>query len=181
MSFLSSHIQWKFIGLHPHLFSGRKGKMNSLPIYPRDEGWSCDEACYDPCENFALILKEARKHEFEAKFHSSPAKTDDVETRKGKKSWKRSLSFLWRKSDKKSSAQKEEHGRTNGSHSGPITGGKAAASSHLRRSIRKPASGPLASWFAQTKEEEAETPYMCLGSRNYSSCSHAFGPIYLVT
>ncbi|XP_020584355.1 uncharacterized protein LOC110027320 isoform X2 [Phalaenopsis equestris] len=156
--------------------------MKSLPICPKDEDWGCNETSYDPSQDFALFLQEARKHEFQTKLQSSPAKTDEAgKTRKRKNSWKSSLSFLWRKSDKKSSAQKVEHSRMSSSHSGPLFGGRGGAATLLRRSTRRPVSGPLSAWFSQTKEGETESAYMCLGGRNNPSCSHAFGPIYLVT
>lgn len=113
-------------------------------------------------------------------------KAGSEKEKKGKKSWKSSLTSWW-KSDSKS-----KHGEKTTKNSKPMGGsGKrhAHSSGPMYKSCKssdgkhwRPSSGPLVSLFKPTKREENEIPYISLQQQNNSPLADQnYGPLYVVT
>ncbi|KAG0469951.1 hypothetical protein HPP92_016651 [Vanilla planifolia] len=149
--------------------------MKSSPVNLKDVQ---AEACYDPKEEFNKFLEEARKHAGLVNLHTNlSTNAGNTHCIKRNKSWKRTLSFLWRCSDMKRSAQQRTSTNTNG-HTlsrGPVSGPVACGEGREGIPRRLPASGPLAICFTPTMAEETETVYVTLGQVQH------YGPIYRVT
>ncbi|XP_047166100.1 uncharacterized protein LOC124835241 [Vigna umbellata] len=147
---------------------------------------------FDLQQDFCQFLEEAKQHGKEAKLKSSSVypeesrKAGSEKEKKGKKSWKSSLTSWW-KSDRKS-----KHGEKTTKNSKPRGGsGKrhAYSSGPMYKSCKssdgkhwRPSSGPLVSLFKPTKREENEIPYISLQQQNNSPLADQnYGPLYVVT
>ncbi|KAL6996181.1 hypothetical protein U1Q18_006315 [Sarracenia purpurea var. burkii] len=161
--------------------------MKESPIYSRYEGVDHD---FDPQVDFLQFLEEARKHTGEENFKVTAQYPDEAqkrqadETKKKKKSWKRSL-FSWWKTNKKINSSNEpltclnisEPGCRHLSASGLLYGSRGRAGCKPQH----PKSAPLESFFPPTKRAENEMPYVCLDKLNNPHNVQSYGPVYLVT
>ncbi|KAL7113955.1 hypothetical protein ACP275_04G091400 [Erythranthe tilingii] len=133
---------------------------------------------FDYQEDFTQFLEEARKKA--CKWPSNEEELDDGENKRTKKTWKKSF-FSWLKSSKSTTAFPKAIRR--GHASGPVGGGRAAASS-----------GPIAALFSSTRsveEYDELPPYTCLdhhhqlnsnsNSNNNNRKLRSYGPVYFVT
>ncbi|QCE02451.1 hypothetical protein DEO72_LG8g463 [Vigna unguiculata] len=145
---------------------------------------------FDLQQDFCQFLEEAKQHGKEQKLKSSSVypeesrKAGSEKEKKGKKSWKSSLTSWW-KSDRKSN-----HGEKTTKNSKTRGGsGHAHSSGPMYKSCKssdgkhwRPSSGPLVSLFKPTKREENEIPYISLQQQNHSPLADQnYGPLYMVT
>lgn len=163
--------------------------MNMSSSQPHSETSHYDDYGFDLQQDFSQFLEEAKEHGQEAKqkcssvYPEESRKTGSEKERKGKKTWKSSLTSWW-KADKKIKV-KETHNNSSkskvsekrqGHVSGPIhnsyKGNDVKHKHHF--------SGPLANLFKPTKREENEIPYMCLQQQNGHPVQN-YGPLYVVT
>lgn len=164
--------------------------MMKSPSQSTYEASHYDDYGFDLQQDFCQFLEEARQHGKEAKLKSSSVhpeesrKTGSEKEKKGKKSWKSSLTSWW-KTDKKSkhsektttNSKSKSSGKWNGHSSGPMyRSSRSSDGKHWR-----PSSGPLVSLFKSTKKDENEIPYISLHQHNNSPpAEQNYGPLYVV-
>lgn len=182
----------------------------AAPIFPMSGHSQFDYFCFDPQVDYAQVLAEAqwRQDEEEASSLSQfslPSQTttrrgdfsanlravdqliqkSSVEDLKKRKSWKSSL-FFWRKSSQK------KHNRAIPATQPPVFKSRAKQTSGpiymndihcIAPSYRsgRSTSGPMAAMFGDMHRGEADVPYMPLAHHNHSSRASVARPIYLVT
>ncbi|KAK7389709.1 hypothetical protein VNO78_24983 [Psophocarpus tetragonolobus] len=165
--------------------------MTKSPSQTTYEASHYDDYGFDLHRDFCQFLEEARQHGKESKLKSSSVhpeesgKTGPEKEKKGKKSWKSSLTSWW-KADKKSKHSEKNtnnfkskgSGKRHGHSSGPMY--RPCISSDGKH--WRPSSGPLISLFKATKREENEIPYISLHQQNNSPpAEQNYGPLYVVT
>ncbi|RDX81288.1 hypothetical protein CR513_38050, partial [Mucuna pruriens] len=169
-------------------------KMMKSPPQATYEASHYDDYGFDLQQDFCQFLEEAKQHGKEAKLKSSSVhpeesgKAGSEKEKKGKKSWKSSLTSWW-KADKKSKLSEKttnnskskgsgkRHGHGHGHSSGPMYNScKSSDGKHWR-----PSSGPLLNLFKPTKREENEIPYISLHQQNSPPSEQNYGPLYVVT
>ncbi|TKY64190.1 tetratricopeptide repeat protein 14 [Spatholobus suberectus] len=166
--------------------------MMKSPSQPTYEASHYDDYGFDLQQDFCQFLEEAKQHGKEAKLKSSSVHPEESgktgsekeKEKKGKKSWKSSLTSWW-KADKKSkhrenptnNSKPKGSGKRHGHSSGPMYSScKGSDGKHWR-----PSSGPLISLFKSTKREENEIPYISLHQQNSPRAEQNYGPLYVVT
>ncbi|XP_020238363.1 uncharacterized protein LOC109817511 [Cajanus cajan] len=166
-------------------------QMMKSPSQPTFEACHYHDYGFYLQQDFCLFLEEAKQHGKEAKLKSSSVypeesgKAGSKEEKKGKKSWKSSLTSWW-KSDKKSGKHSENPTnnskpkgsvKRHGHSSGPMYNScNSSDGKHWR-----PTSGPLVSLFKPSKREENDIPYISLHQQNSPPTGKNYGPLYVVT